>query len=447
MIDFSATLAPENGLASAHAIRPPRRPDEPLWQGLAELHRDRTGAGERQGEALSPTVVGAYGISPSDTLTRAAGEAVERFALLPVPDPGSGPISGEGRPARIEDLGPQAALDPTAPHAGLAAADTLDRPLRWYPAQWLDSGAPLQVPAGLVDYPARAEDSDGFDPSPSGAASGGTREQALRSALLEVIERDAFLTAWFHQLPLRLLDADHFASRAPDPGSPGVRRFRQALHAARALGLHPVLARVPTHVPGVVCTVGVIIDTADGRPLAAVGASASDDPATSAVKALQEALQIRSALRLVQRAHPAEHPSRRPPGDLERAQYFASTAGVRAVERWVATFTPAETAETAETAEAIAPDAPDAVTVTDLLDALHTQGVRPVVVDLTHRLPDPIRAMGWHAVKVIPVGMQPLRMDDRLEFTWHRERLEAARARFGCGRHPAAADPEPHPLI
>ncbi|MFH9069369.1 YcaO-like family protein [Streptomyces alboflavus] len=690
MIDFSATLAPENGLASAYAIRPPHHPDEPLWQGLAELHRDRTGADEQQDEALSPTVVGAYGISPSDTLTRAAGEAVERFALYPVGSVGpvgSGtladsadpadpanpanpadsvspaaladsadpadpadpvapadpahpadsadpmgptdpvglanpmnptdsaslanpvglagpanpadptdpvslanpvglagpanpadpmdpmdptdsakladstnpadpadptdptdpvslanpvglagpanpadpthpthpthsakladstnpadpagpanpadsvspaaladsadpadpadpvapvapvapanpaplenpadptapehpqapqnpphpphpphPPSSEGRLARIEDLGAAPVLDPTAPGAHLAADDVLDRPLRWYPARWLDSGAPLEVPAGLVDYPARAEDADGFDPSPSGAASGGTREQALRSALLEVVERDAFLTAWFHQLPLRLLDADRFVSESPDPRSPGIRRFRQALDAARALGLSPVLARVPTQVPGVVCTVGVIVDTdgADGgRPLAAVGASASDDPATSAVKALQEALQIRSALRLVQRTHPAPHPSRRPRGDLERAQYFAAPEGVRAVERWVATFTPAETDTTAT----------DAVTVTDLLDALRAQGVRPVAVDLTHRLPDPIRAMGWHAVKVIPVGMQPLRMDDRLEFTWHGQRLQAARARFGSGQDPATADPEPHPLI
>ena len=350
------------------------------------------------------------------------------------------PPSGEGRLARIEDLGAAPALDPTAPGAHLAAGDVLDRPLRWYPAQWLDSGAPLEVPAGLVDYPARAEDADGFDPSPSGAASGGTREQALRSALLEVVERDAFLTAWFHQLPLRLLAAVRFVSESPERGSPGMRRFRQALDAARALGLSPVLARVPTHVPGVVCTVGVIVDTdgADGgRPLAAVGASASDDPATSAVKALQEALQIRSALRLVQRTHPAPHPSRRPRGDLERAQYFAAPEGVRAVERWVATFTPAETDTTAT----------DPVTVTDLLDALRAQGVRPVAVDLTHRLPDPIRAMGWHAVKVIPVGMQPLRMDDRLEFTWHRQRLQAARARFGSGQDPATADPEPHPLI
>ncbi|MFD9070192.1 YcaO-like family protein, partial [Streptomyces lasiicapitis] len=423
MIDFSATLVPENGLAAARAIRPPRLPDEPLWQGLVELHRGRTGAGEQQDAALSPAVVGAYGISPSDTLTRAAGEAVERFALYPVP--------GEGEVARLHDLGARA-LDPAAPGTRLAAAETSRRPLRWYPARWLGSGAHVQVPAGLVDYPARAEDADGFDPSPSGAASGGTREQALRSALLEVIERDAFLTAWFHELPLVRLDADHLVSRSPDPHSPGVRRLRQALGAARALGLLPVLARVPTHVPGVVCTVGIIVDAVDGRPLASVGASASDDPATSAVKALQEALQIRSALRLVHRTHPARHPSRRPRGDLERAQYFTSPDGVRAVENWVATFTAAGAAE---------PDTPAAVTVAGLLDALDRQGVRPVAVDLTHRLPDPIRAMGWHAVKVIPVGMQPLRMDDGLEFTWHPQRLEAARARFGGGPGPGRGGP------
>ncbi|MFE9631883.1 YcaO-like family protein [Streptomyces sp. NPDC006463] len=429
MIDFSATLVPENGLVSARAVRPPRRPAEPLWQGLAELHRSRTGAPEQQDAALSPTVVGAYGISPSDTLTRAAGEAVERFALYPVP--------GEGRVARLEQLGDEA-LDPTAAGVRLADPAGTGRTLRWYPAQRLDHGTPLHVPAGLVDYPARPEDAEGFDPSPSGAASGGSREAALRSGLLEVIERDAFLTAWFHRLPLRRLDPDRFLADAPRPAPPSLQRFRQALEAARAIGLSPVLARVPTHVPGVVCTVGIVIDHEGGQSLAAVGASASDDPGTSAVKALQEALQIRSALRLVQETAPTADPSRRPRTDLERAQYFASAVGVRAVQRWMDSFVPLGDAE-AET--------PGTTTVQALVEALRRQDVDPVAVDLTHRLPDRIKAMGWCAVKVIPVGMQALRMDDSLDFTWHHQRLSAARERFGLGEDTIPADPEPHPLI
>ncbi|MFE9373213.1 YcaO-like family protein [Streptomyces sp. NPDC006711] len=425
MIDFSATLAPENGLVSSRAIRPPRPPAEPLWQGLAELHRDRTGVPEEPAAVLSPLVVGAYGISPSDTVTRAAGEAVERFALCPVP--------GEGTLSRLDGLG-AGALDPTTAHARLAAPYTARRALRWYAAERLCDGVPLHVPAGLVDYPASPEDAEGFDPSPSGAASGGSRESALLSALLEVVERDAFLTAWAHQLPLHRIDPDRFLAEAPR--TPGMRRFRQALAAARATGLSPVLARVPTDVPGVTCTVGIVIDGAGDQQLAAVGASASGDPGVSAVKALQEALQIRSALRLVQERSPATAPSPYPRNDLERAQYFASAQGVRSVERWAAAFLPAGPAEPPATAVAL--------TARGIIDALHRQGASPVAVDLTHRLPDRIRDMGWQAVKVIPVGLQSLRMDETLEFTRHHERLGAVRARLGLD---ADAGPEPHPLI
>ncbi|MEV0449777.1 YcaO-like family protein [Streptomyces sp. NPDC050600] len=434
MIDFLATVDPANELVSSRDIRPPRPPREPLWQGLVELNRSRTEA-TGPDAVLSPAVVGAYGISPADTLTRAAGEAVERFALLPVPgdeDHGRDPVRTG---ARI--------LDPADPGVRLAAPGVRGRRLRVYEGRTLHDDAPLPVPAGLVDYPARRDDADGFDPSPSGAASGATREQALRSALLEVVERDAFLCAWYLGAPLRRLDPDRPAAGA----TLALRQFRRALEAARAIGLSPVLARVPTRVPGVFCTVGIVVDDrGDGPPLAAVGASASDDLGTSAVKALQEALQIRSALRLVQQRWAPGRATRRPRTDLERARYFASSEGVRAVERWVAGFPAPE--EPAGCEVPMASAAP--VGVESLVQALRRQGVTPLAVELTHRLPARIRSMGWHAVKVVPLGMQALRMDDTQDFTLHRARLTAVAERYGLGAgHAAAAltDPEPHPLI
>ena len=66
-------------------------------------------------------------------------------------------------------------------------------------------------------------------------------------------------------------------------------------------------------------------------------------------------------------------------------------------------------------------------------------GGGPVAVDLTARLPEAHRAMGWHAAKVIVAGYQSLRMDERHQFTWQRARLAAAGS--------AVPGSFPHPLI
>ncbi|MFD8084039.1 YcaO-like family protein [Kitasatospora sp. NPDC059722] len=433
MIDFIATLDPHNGLAAAGALRPPRLPDEPLWQGLVELHPARTGAASREGSTLAREVVGAYGASRGDTLVRAAGEAVERFALYPAGDPVTVASAAELAGS---------ALDFTRKGAELADPAAARRELRWYPGRSLVDGGGVHVPAGLVDYPAHPDDAAGFDPSPSGAASGATPEQALLSALLEVIERDALITAWQCRLPLPVADPE--AVLRQSPATPGRQRLRLAHRAASAAGLRPVLAWIPTGLPGVHCATAVIVDTDGPGRLAAVGACASGDACTALGKALQEAMQIRSALRLVNRNDPADAPTAQPRTELERAQYFASEHGAAAVASWAAGFVPEEARLLAD---AGAGAAPDGLTVDGLVRALAEQGVRPVAVDLTHRLPEALVRMGWHAVKIVPEGLQPLRLDESCAFNWHRGRLASAGARTGLTPLAPEGRREPHPLI
>ncbi|MEU8514459.1 YcaO-like family protein [Kitasatospora sp. NPDC048722] len=436
MIDFIATLDPHNGLAAASALRPPRQPDEPLWQGLVELHPARTGAAPHQGGALAREVVGAYGGSRGDTLVRAAGEAVERFALYPAGDPATVALAAELAGA---------ALDFTREGAELADPAAARRELRWYQGRSLVDGDRVHVPAGMVDYPAHPDDAAGFDPSPSGAASGATREQALLSALLEVIERDALITAWHCRLPLPVADPE--AVLRQSPATPGRQRLQLAHRAASAAGLRPVLAWIPTGLPGVHCATAVIVDTDGPGPLAAVGACASGDPCTALGKALQEAMQIRSALRLVNRHDPADAPTAQPRTELERAQYFASEHGAAAVAAWAAGFVP-EDGRPVDAGPGAAPGAaPDGLTVDGLVRALAEQGVRPVAIDLTHRLPEVLVRMGWHAVKIVPEGLQPLRLDESCAFNWHRGRLASAAARTGLTPLAPEGRREPHPLI
>ncbi|MFJ6216955.1 YcaO-like family protein [Streptomyces sp. NPDC092296] len=425
MIDFTATLDPEAGLVRGSELRSPQGTDVPLWQGLVTLawEEDPDADADR---TITPEVVGACGVARSDVLVRAAGEAVERFALRPArADRGFSPRPDAER------------LDHRAPEVALGGADLDDRRLTWYPARRLTDGADLQVAAGLVDYPADEQQADGFDPSPSGAASGDGRDMALRSALLEVVERDAVLVAWARRLALPRVDLDESLRHAP--ATPAWRRLARALKLARDSGVEPVLAQVPTGIPGVVCAVGVVLDRYEGHPLAAVGCNASADWGKSLAGALQEAMQIRTVLQLTRRVQGDVATPEVVTGDIERALYFSAEAGAGAAQRWCAGFTDAVPVWEAG-------DVP--VTVEHLVHHLDRQGARPVAVDLSHRLPAGLREMGWAAVKVIPAGLQPLRMDERTDFGWNLPRLASAESRTGLAAHAHLGSvPAPHPLI
>ncbi|MBM7092857.1 YcaO-like family protein, partial [Streptomyces sp. S12] len=86
----------------------------------------------------------------------------------------------------------------------------------------------------LVDWPATAPGSL-FDPGPSGAASGGSAGMALRSALVEIVERDAFTTAWGRRLRLPCW-TDPFAAAAGTPDRPTGEALRALWRRAADAG-------------------------------------------------------------------------------------------------------------------------------------------------------------------------------------------------------------------
>ncbi|MFC7981291.1 YcaO-like family protein [Streptomyces sp. NPDC057336] len=431
MIDFLATLDPRNGLAEKSGMLPPKSPADPLWKALVRLAcgADRP---ENTAQALSPRTVGAYGHSRMDALVRGAGEAVERYALFPQ----RGPLPGAVR-ATASALGARA-LPFAGPGVALGDARAAERPLTWYPARRLGDGAEVLVPAALVDYPAPPQEAEGFDPGPSGAASGQGYDMALRSALLETIERDALLVAWERRLRPARVDVG-----AVDAGR--VRRGRENAHwrsllklwaSARQAGLEPVLADLPTGVPGVVCTVGVVIDRTGPRPLATVGCNATDQVGWSLLGALQEALQIRSAVVNQRESHGYGEAPAEIRDDDDRLRYVASRQCFDLVDEWAGGF-----------GRARPPRAARPVTTPALLEGVLADGADPLAVDVTGRLPAALREMGWAAVKVVPVGYQQLRMAESHGFSWNTERLRTAEARTGLAAAPGRPAPSrPHPL-
>ncbi|MGK5629169.1 YcaO-like family protein [Streptomyces sp. URMC 123] len=420
MIDYPLTLAPASQLAEEAFLLAPddRRPLWSLGVRLAEI------PGYKE-VPPSARLAGAMGHTRADTFMRGTGEAVERYALRPCLEP-SGAV-----------VGPASAVPGAVPvwNDALAAPDAERAALSWVPATRAADGTSVMVPAPLVDWP--ADDPAGlFDPSPSGAASGVSHTTALRSALMECVERDAFLVAWGRGLRLPAWrDLDAIAS------APGEDRQMQSVAAAAwakasARSFVPVVARVPTAIEGMWC-VAAFLQCA-GRERAVVGLKTSDRPWHAVAGALQEAWQVWEALEQAENELHMELAGSRPViTEEDRLAYMLTSRSYEVMTAWVESFVPGEPSS----------EPRRDLGVRELIEGMSSDGCDPLVVDLTFRLPQPVQRMGWRAVKAIPVGYQALRMDERHSWTWHAGRLDTAPARTGLGAlYSTASTDRAHPL-
>jgi len=416
--DLASLLRPAAGLVQNHSIEPPSAATVGMWRVTIRLQCGHNGSAGAP--APQPCVTGAAAPTRSEAMLRAIGESVERIALHGAP--GVLATAAELGEAAFTGVGEDLSLSSLAPAA----------PTRWYPARHLRTGRDVLVPSGLVDYPGPRDD-PAFDPGPSGAASGFGADEALRSALLETVERDAVLVSWARQLQLRAIVLDG-ADEAG--GDDSWRDAEQLLGLGVSAGLSPVVAEVPTSVPGVHCVVGGFRADTPVGPAICVGAKAADRLATAVRGALSESLQLLQHLAATRVARADGVPPTVITGDEDRLSFIASGRGVDALEHWFADPAPP------------AVSAAGGLTCDDLLGRTMADGLDPVVLDLTERLPRAARDMGWSVVKVVPAGYQPLRVDERCAFGWHLGRLRSAPRRTGAQ---ARRDTEqrgwaPHPL-
>ncbi|MCI2957682.1 YcaO-like family protein [Agromyces atrinae] len=366
MIDVAATLDPANGLVRRVMVRAPRGGIDPLWTIGADIGNNDAVA---MPAGFDMTWVGAAGFRRGRTLARAAGEAVERFALSPRQHP-ERPRADRQHPDRHE------------PYPPLIAHSLAD-------------GSRTEVDAALVNYPPRDAVAHP-DAGPSGAAAGATLASAIDSACRELIERDVAQRAWWGRASVeriaegevraasrdvaRLLDATPTPTTSTTPTTRASTRIEH-LELRRA-GLPPVI----------LCA---LVD--DRAGVACAGLALEVDPALAIEKATQEALQVRSLLADLRRLElQASAPVPLPVvGELHRARYWASDAGVDALHSWLDKLPASRAVPARPPATPFSAAVPDAV-----------------VVDLTPRLPPAIRDMGWHAVRAFSASLQPLRMTD-----------------------------------
>ncbi|WP_327250475.1 TOMM precursor leader peptide-binding protein [Streptomyces sp. NBC_01244] len=154
-----------------------------------------------------------------------------------------------------------------------------ERPIPWVYGHSLRDDRPVLVPARLVHYSAGlAADNFVFECS-NGCAIGSCLEEALLGALLELVERDAFLLAWYGGLSLTEIDL------ATVPGT-AVRTMADRA-ALQGYDVHAFDNRVDLAVPVVT---GLAVRRDGGPGLFSFGAGAALDPATAVEAALSEVL-------------------------------------------------------------------------------------------------------------------------------------------------------------
>lgn len=265
------------------------------------------------------------GCSAPNAVVGAIGEAVERYAGS-MPDP-----------ARIAWLRPNEligdVLDPRA--FSLYANDQLERPgfpyvpfdpdvpHPWIAGTWAGKQGAVWVPAVLVFLSLDIQRQQAFCQGTSnGMAAGTDASEAQLRAILELVERDAFMTSWLCKRPGRILRTD--ATLDPD--------LAAILDGVAALGaqVELVLLESACGIPTIAC-----LAFGDGMswPGVTFGLGADPDPRNALRQAILELGQTGPHLRrMMQSAQPIPKAASDVSDMLDHARYYFSPERARAFD-------------------------------------------------------------------------------------------------------------------
>jgi ribosomal protein S12 methylthiotransferase accessory factor len=363
------------------------------------------------------------GSATSRAAARAAaiGEAVERYSACWSDD-------ADAVVATAVELGNRAveprrfALFSDRQHRSLGfpyARFTEHTRVAWVPATSLPEREPALVPAQLVylGWTLRPGEERIAHATSNGLACQVTSAAATFTALLELIERDAFMITWNARLSLPLLEWPHNLRLTAFE-----RRF------VRPTGLR-VSAVDLSAFWGVPCVLGVARSAIAGDAPFGVGAGAAATIERAVEKALDEAIRVRSwasALRASGRI-----PAREAIREFDdHIQYYAYEEHAAA----------ADFLDASEERREIASVAP-----VEGIESITQRGVRAYAVDVT--APD-VRAAGLRVVKVVAPELCALDVVHAFRFLGGR-RLYDEPMRLGMRARPlleSEINPEPHPF-
>jgi ribosomal protein S12 methylthiotransferase accessory factor len=234
------------------------------------------------------------GLTVSGAILSAVGEAIERYSAS-LPDSARiiwnrpDDLDGEFLDPRTCGLYteaqyecrdfPYARFDPTVQHP-------------WILGRWLGSDAPVWIPAVFTYLAMKLRPEQKICQGTSnGLAASTDLQDAAQRATLELVERDAFLAAWFTGSAGRRIEIGN----ALDP------QLREVLHAIESLGAEVELYTLPTSTCG---TTALCLALGDGvqYPGATIGLGADIDPLSAIRQAILELAQTGPLLRRMMRS-------------------------------------------------------------------------------------------------------------------------------------------------
>lgn len=372
---------------------------------------------------------------PDAARAAAIGESLERYSASYVP-------AERVVLATAAELGPEA-VDPASfalfhPRQYATTAFPFrpfdrDTTVRWTRGFALPDGDPVWLPVQLVYLPLAQPDAGeamiGYATS-SGVACAATPEEAILSALFELVERDAFMLVWSNRLSLPLLDWS---------GDGELRRLDERYFAPAGLRYAAVDLSAFLGLPA---ALGVVHGTRGELGALGVGAGCGSTVAVAWRKALAEAFDVRAHVRDAL----FEDPSLlgRPAADIGSFDdhiFFYGDEGRAAA----AAFLDASTARRSTLDVPPVPGANMLEQIEAVVDRLASHGVAAYAVDVTS--PD-VAAAGLFVMRVVCPQLCPLDVVDKARFLGGRRLYEAA---FGAGlvRRPLGLDdlnPDPHPF-
>jgi ribosomal protein S12 methylthiotransferase accessory factor len=425
----SAAELPFAELVTSASVVPPFYDEPKLWITVAKLRLNRYRRQVRlnQGPESEYGYSGSAGLQLSSALMALFGESAERFALLPSRT--SSPL------LPFKELGQDRALDPQRIVAGVkkSAPARSHLPLRWMLGKTIPGGASKLIPQQLVEVPYIYGHGEAIVRSPitTGAAAGASFDDCATRGLLEIIERDAFILAWLSRT--RLKSVRELRGQRPFASSLRLLKMECATY-----GLEVELRRVPSSFP-VAVMAAFLFDDADCGPKITVGASAGFDQEEAGLKALLEALQLRSWLRAdrdnLMRLRVGLRPLGEPVRTMrQRAALLFRRDYAGAIRDWID-----------DADDPRDPPPTPAITCLTLAKEIEAQGGTVTVIDLTERLPPRVRDTGFHVAKVVVPELQPLWLNEvATDISWARfdsyYRLHGSTL---C----AELNPMPHPFL
>lgn len=381
----------------------------------------------------SMVVASGKAFGQADAQRSALGEAVERYCGLRSPDADTvlssrAALEGDSLdPARL-------VLHADEQREALGFAHyTPDCALQWVRGKCPRSDTPVWIPSQAVSLAPPSEGAVLFQATSNGMAAGTSYHETAAKALLEVVERDAFLAAWYHRLkPQRIDWRTHDDSQVVAMGN---------AYARRGVALECYL--LPTD-HGIPVVAGLAVEE-PVRGLAVLVGLGADLSLSRAVRsALLEVGQVRPALRI----------KLRDPAHIDRrALLVADPSQVSTLEDHDLLYTDAAMLDAfamwrdGQDHPLLLGDCrePEDRSLAGLLDRIDTTGCRAAVCDIT--APE-IRSMGLRVMSAVIEDFQPIHFGER-EFRAGGTRFYEIPRLLGlrpdrAGR--ADLNPLPHPL-